>query len=132
MTFDPLLHASPTIQIHAGAAVAALVVGGVVLFRRKGDAPHKRLGRVWVGLMVIVCVGSLFIWEIRMVGLFSPIHLLSIVTLILLYRSVMSARKRQVRMHRGIMQGTYFLALIVTGFFTFMPGRIMYQVAFGN
>jgi hypothetical protein len=29
------------------------------------------------------------------------------------------------------MQFTYFLALVVTGLLTFLPGRIMYRVAFG-
>ena len=33
--------------------------------------------------------------------------------------------------HRLTMQFTYFLALVVTGLLTFLPGRIMYRVAFG-
>lgn len=131
MSLEPLLQASPVIQIHAFAAILALVVGGVVLFRRKGDLRHRFAGRIWVGLMVIVALSSLFIWTIRLWGPFSPIHLLSILTLMLLWRGVTYARRRNIKLHRQVMQTTYVLALVIAGLFTFFPGRIMYHVAFG-
>ena len=132
MSFDPLLHASPIIQIHAAAAVAALLLGGWVLFRRKkGDAPHRAMGKVWVALMALVALSSFFIWEIRLLGLFSPIHLLSIFTLFMLYRGVSFARRHNIKAHMRTMQITYVAALIITGLFTFMPGRIMNKVVFG-
>ena len=132
MSLDPLLRASPIIQIHAAAAVTALLLGGWVLFRRKkGDAPHRAMGKLWVGLMAVVALSSFFIWEIRLVGLFSPIHLLSIFTLFMLYRGVTFARRHNIKAHMLTMQITYVAALIVTGLFTFMPGRIMNKVVFG-
>jgi uncharacterized membrane protein len=132
MSLDPLLHASPIIQIHAAAAVSALLLGGWVLFRRKkGDAPHRAMGKVWVALMALVALSSFFIWEIRLVGLFSPIHLLSIFTLVMLYRGVTYARRHNIKAHMRTMQITYVAALIITGLFTFMPGRIMNKVVFG-
>ena len=131
MDFSPLLHASPVIQVHAAAAVLALIIGAFVLFRRKGDAPHKRLGRVWVALMALVALSSFFIWTIRLWGPFSPIHLISILTLVVLWRGVGYARARRIALHRRTMQMTYVLALLVTGLFTFLPGRTMYRVAFG-
>lgn len=103
-----------------------------MLFRRKGDRPHRRLGRLWVGLMTLVAVSSFFIWEIRMVGLFSPIHLLSAVTLASLWQAVALARRRNIKAHMRMMQALYLLALVVTGWFTFMPGRIMNKVVFGE
>ena len=131
MSLAPLLSASPIIQIHAIAAIAAFVLGAIVLFRPKGDRPHRRLGRVWVGLMVVVAVSSFFIWEIRMFGLFSPIHVLSVGTLISLWQAVNFARRRNIRAHRSAMQWLYLAALVITGWFTFMPGRRMNQVIFG-
>ena len=128
---QPLLSASPVIQLHAFAAMAAFALGGWVLFRRKGDAPHKRLGRVWVGLMTIVALSSFFIWEIRMLGLFSPIHLLSVATLWSLFQAVRFARRRNIKAHMRAMQALYLMALVLTGWFTFMPGRIMNRVVFG-
>lgn len=61
----------------------------------------------------------------------SPIHLLSILVLVLLWRGVAFARQRNLRLHRRTMQYTYLLGLVITGLFTFLPGRIMNRVAFG-
>lgn len=132
MSLAPLLSASPVIQVHAYAAIAALVLGGVVLFRKKGDTPHKRLGKLWVGLMGVVALSSFSIWTIRLVGPFSPIHVLSILTLVLLYKGVGYARRHQIRLHVKTMQQTYLFALIIAGLFTFLPGRIMNRVVFGD
>jgi len=131
MTLEPLLHASPIIQIHAAVAVIALVLGALQLFRRKGDAAHRALGRSWVVLMAIVAVSGLFIWTIRIWGPFSPIHLLSIFVLVMLWRGVAAARRRDISRHMKTMRGTYFFGLIITGLLTFIPGRRMYFVAFG-
>jgi len=131
VTLTPLLHANPVIQAHVYLAVGAFLLGAYVLFGRKGDRRHKQLGRLWVGAMAAVAVTSFFIWELRLVGLFSPIHLLSIGTLYALYRGVQFARLRQILAHQRTMQITYVGALVIAGFFTFAPGRIMYDVAFG-
>ena len=131
MSLEPLLNASLVIQLHALAAFLALFIGAVQLFRKKGDAPHRALGKVWVALMAMVALSSFFIWTIRLWGPFSPIHLLSIFTLVMLWRGVSYARRKQIERHRWTMQLTYGLALIVTGLFTFYPGRIMNRVAFG-
>ncbi|WDR07119.1 DUF2306 domain-containing protein [Devosia rhodophyticola] len=131
MSLDPLLHASPIIQLHALAATLALITGAYVLFNRKGDARHRMMGRIWVSLLVVVCISSLFIWELRMVGLFSPIHLLSLGTLYALWRAVSYARQRNITRHKRTMQLTYIGALLITGLFTFLPTRIMNRVIFG-
>jgi uncharacterized membrane protein len=132
MSLQPLLDASPIIQLHAYAAVLAFFLGGVVLFRRKGDTPHKKLGLTWVGLMVTVCLTSFFIWELRVFGLFSPIHLLSVLTLYALWQAVRYARQRKIKAHMRMMQLLYLAALVITGWFTFMPGRTMNRVVFGQ
>ena len=132
MSLEPLLNASPVIQVHAVCAFAALLLGAVQLFRKKGDPLHRALGHTWVGLMALVALSSFFIWTIRVVWLFSPIHLLSIFTLVMLWRGVSAARRGDVSRHMRTMQVTYVAALIVTGLLTFLPGRIMYHVAFGK
>lgn len=132
MTLEPLLNAPPVIQIHAYAAIAAFAVGAVVLFGEKGDGRHMLLGRIWVGLMVAVALSSLFIWSIRLMGPFSPIHLLSIWTLISLWQAIGAARAKRITAHRKSMQQLYLGALVIAGFFTFMPGRLMHLVVFGT
>jgi uncharacterized membrane protein len=130
MNFAPLLQASIAIQIHVAAAVAAFALGGFVLFRRKGDRLHRLGGRAWVALMLVVAVSSFFIHTIRLWGMWSPIHLVSIGTMIALGYGVWLIRARNVIGHRNAMRSTYAGSLVVAGIFTFLPGRIMYEVFF--
>jgi len=76
MSLAPLLDAAPQIPVHAFAAMAAFALGVVQLAAPKGTLPHRTLGWIWVALMAVVAVSSLWIHEIRLVGPFSPIHLL--------------------------------------------------------
>lgn len=131
MSLSPLLSASPAIQAHAYSAMLAFLLGAYVLFLPKGSSTHRRLGRMWVTLMVIVATTSFLIWELRTFGPFSPIHFLSAGTLVLLWLAVRAARRRAIKVHMRIMQLTYLGALVIAGWFTFMPDRIMNEVVFG-
>jgi uncharacterized membrane protein len=132
MTLAPLLDASPQIQVHAFAAIAAFGLGIVQLSAPKGTLPHRTIGWAWVALMFAVAFSSLFIHEIRMWGRWSPIHLLSIYVLIILPLAVLAARRHIVERHRKHMLGLFIGALVIAGAFTFWPGRIMHAVVFGS
>jgi uncharacterized membrane protein len=132
MTLAPLLNASPTIQIHAFAAMAAFVVGLVQLGRPKGTFTHRTIGWLWVSLMLIVSVTAFFIHTIRMWGPWSPIHLLAIFTLVMLPIGVLAAHRHAVERHRLTMIGIFAGALVIAGLFTLVPGRIMHAVVFGS
>jgi uncharacterized membrane protein len=131
MSLSPLLAASLPIQIHAFAAMSAFVLGAVQLAAPKGTLPHRTLGWIWAALMLTVAVSSFWIHEIRLLGPWSPIHVLSIVSLISLPLGLWYAHRHNVRGHRLTMIGLYAGALVIAGLFTFMPGRIMYRVVFG-
>jgi uncharacterized membrane protein len=132
MSLAPLLNASPTIQIHAFAAMAALAIGVVQLSAPKGTLPHRAVGAVWVLLMLVVCISSFFIHTIRLWGPWSPIHLLSIFTLGSLPLAVLYAHRHDVAHHRVAMISIFTGGLVVAGLFTFVPGRIMHAVLFGS
>jgi uncharacterized membrane protein len=132
MNLAPLLQASPAIRIHAFTAMAAFALGAAQLAAPKGTLPHRTLGWVWVTLMLVVCISSFFIHQLRMWGQWSPIHLLSIFTLIMLPLAVLAAHRHEVTRHRGRMIGLFVGALVLAGLFTLWPGRIMYQVVFGS
>jgi uncharacterized membrane protein len=131
MSLAPLLNASPTIQVHAFAAMVAFALGVVQLSAPKGTLPHRALGFVWVALMLAVVISSFFIHVIRLWGPWSPIHLLSIFTLIMLPIGVWRAHRHDVTGHRHTMISLFTGALVVAGIFTFYPGRIMHAVVFG-
>jgi uncharacterized membrane protein len=118
------------IQLHIAAALTALLLGTVQLVGIKGTGPHRLIGWSWVVAMVTVAVSSLFIRQINP-GSFSLIHLLSGWTLIALPMALFAIRKGRVRSHASGMTWTFVGGLIVAGAFTFLPGRLMWEVFFG-
>ena len=127
-----LLLAEPQpIPLHAIAAIMATLLGGTQLFMKKGGSIHKLIGYVWVGLMLFVSVSSLFIHKIRFWGEYSPIHLLSLWTIVSIILAIYFVRIGNIKRHRQAMIALYCFALILTGFFTLLPGRVMHQVVFG-
>jgi uncharacterized membrane protein len=132
LSLAPLLSASPAIQLHAFAAMTAFVLGLVQLAAPKGTLPHRTLGGIWVAIMFVVAISSFFIHQLKVWGPWSPIHLLSIFTLVMLPLGVWRAHNHQVQRHRWIMISLFCGALLIAGLFTLMPGRIMHAVVFGN
>jgi uncharacterized membrane protein len=131
MSLAPLLDAAPAIPFHALAAMAALALGIVQFAAPKGTLPHRTIGWIWVVLMAAVAASSFWIHQLRLVGPWSPIHLLSIMVLVLLPIAVISAHRHHVSRHRGIMIGVFSGGLVVAGLFTLLPGRIMHAVIVG-
>ena len=131
MTLAPLLAAPVVIQWHAFAGLGAFALGAVQLAAPKGTIPHRLFGWIWATLLLVVAVSSFFIHEIRLWGPFSPIHLLSVFTLIMLPLAVLLARRHEVARHRRAMTGLFVGALVIAGAFTLLPGRIMHAVVFG-
>ena len=128
---DALLNAQQPIPLHAIAAMIAIILGGVQLSMKKGGKTHKLLGRIWVGLMLVVSFSSFFIHEIQLWGAYSPIHLLSLWTIFSVGLALYYVRIGNIKRHKQVMIALYGFALILTGFFTLLPGRVMHQVVFG-
>ncbi len=114
MSLAPLLDAAPAIPLAP-----------------KGTLPHRTIGWIWVCLMAAVAVSSFWIHQIRLVGPWSPIHLLSIFTLVVLPLGVWKAHHHRITDHRRIMIFIFSGALVIAGLFTLLPGRIMHSVVFG-
>ena len=131
MSLAPLLDAAPAISLHAFAAMSAFVLGLVQFAAPKGTLPHRTIGWVWVLLMLAVAISSFWVHQIRLVGPWSPIHLISIYVLIMLPLAVWRAHRHQVSEHRRAMIVIFSGALVVAGLFTLLPGRVMHAVVFG-
>ena len=67
-------------DLHIAAAIAALVVGPVVLAGRKGGTLHVALGRVFVTLLLLTNVPVLFLYEAT--GWPGPFHVLAVISLV--------------------------------------------------
>jgi uncharacterized membrane protein len=131
MSLAPLLNAAPAIPFHALAAMSAFALGVVQFAAPKGTLPHRTIGWIWVGLMMSVAASSFWIHQIRLIGPWSPIHLLSIFTLLVVPLGVWRAHRHEIADHRRIMILTFSGALVIAGLFTLLPGRIMHTVVFG-
>jgi uncharacterized membrane protein len=132
MTLEPLRAASFLIQIHAFAALLAFALGVFQLLAPKGTVRHRITGWIWAGLMATIVVTSFGIHDMRTWGPWSPIHLLSIFTAVMLPIGVVHARRHRVRQHRSSMIWLFAGALVIAGIFTLFPGRIMHRVVFGQ
>jgi uncharacterized membrane protein len=113
--------------------MGALALGLIQFALPKGTLPHRTMGWIWVALMATVAVSSFWIHgrQIKMGELWSPIHLLSIFSLIMLPLGIWFAHRHRVRGHRITMISIFTGGLVIAGLFTFVPGRIMHAVAFG-
>jgi uncharacterized membrane protein len=114
---------TPFIATHAFSALTAVLLGGWQLFlSTKGSPLHRRVGRVWVGLMLYVSITSFWIREIRD-GQFSLLHILSIVTIVSVILGIVEVRRGNVRGHVGNMIGSW-IGLCVAGVFALvLPDR---------
>lgn len=116
---------------HAIAALAAFVLGLVQILGPKGTVAHRVLGWAWAALMMMAAATSFLIGDMRWVGPFGPIHLLSILVLVNVPLALMHARRGRVGAHAKAMRSLFVFALLVAGAFTLIPGRLMGEVAFG-
>jgi len=128
MTLAPLLAAPTVIQIHVATALSALALGVVQLAAPKGTIPHRAVGWLWTGLFVLAAGSSFFIHTLRLWGPWSPLHLLSIFTLVMLARAVIAARRHDVSRHRVAMAWMVGAGLVLPAIVAFAPGRVMNRV----
>jgi uncharacterized membrane protein len=130
MNLEPLLSASPAIILHTFAALFAFGLGIVQLAGPKGTTLHRLLGWTWALTMLTVAASSFWINEMKQFGDFSWIHGLSLLVLTMVPIALLAARRHNVTKHRSIMISVFVGGLLVAGFFTLMPGRIMHDVLF--
>ena len=116
------------VAIHLATVLPSLLLGAVILMRRKGGAVHRSLGAVWMAMMVTTSIVSFWIRDES--GSLSGIHLFSIGTLVAVPMSLWRIRMGDVRAHRQIMVSLY-IGLVVAGLFALDPSRVAGRFLFG-
>jgi uncharacterized membrane protein len=138
MNFDPLLHAPLAVQIHVATVVPAFFLGAWQIFlSTKGWPLHRKLGSVYIGLMIATAISALFIRASSLPGMpsyrgFTPIHLFVPVVFINVSLTLFALRTRRFKLHRATMMGLFISGIGIAGILAFMPGRIMHAVVFGE
>ncbi len=113
------------IVIHLATVIPAIPLGLLVFLGPKGTRTHRRLGLVWMGLMGITALSTLFIRHIND-GSFSFVHLFVPLTLVGIVQAIVAARQGRIGDHKRHLVNLYFGALLVAGLFSFLPGRLMW------
>ncbi|MEI9993684.1 MAG: DUF2306 domain-containing protein [Rhizomicrobium sp.] len=136
MTLEPLLQAPFAVQFHVATVVPAALIGTwQIFFSRKGTPFHRALGYLYMTLMVVTALSTLWVHRLmpdRPFFGFSPIHLLIPVTLYAVYNALKGAWTHDIPRHRQAMIILYVSAILLAGGLTLLPGRIMHAVMFGS
>jgi uncharacterized membrane protein len=118
------------VKAHLIAALGAIVLGAVMMLSRKGRRFHRIAGWTWTGLLAFVAATSLFIDGLSN-GRWSALHLTAGWVLLILSLAVWAARRHRPRAHGGLMMWLFFGALLITGAFAFLPGRLLWRMVLG-
>ncbi len=125
--YDVLLY------LHLGTIAPCILLGAYLIGFQKGTLSHKRLGKVYMGLIFFSSVVSLFM-EAKVgpqfLNHFGWIHSLSLVTIATVPVSIQAARKGAIKRHQRTMLLLYFSGLLIAGGFTLFPGRFLHHVFF--
>ena len=116
--------------LHLATVIPALPLGMFIFLTRKGGPRHKLLGKIWLALMGVTAISTLFIRNIEDGG-FSFIHIFSVMTLFAIPKAILTARRGQIDQHKAHLLGLFVGALLIAGGFSFLPGRTMWLWAFG-
>jgi uncharacterized membrane protein len=119
MTLHPLLAASLAVQVHVATLVLAWLVGTwQFFFSRKGAKWHRALGALFIGLMIVSAIDTLFIHlrtpNSSFFGL-SWFHLYVPLVLALSGVALYGAVRHKRRLHRFGVIALYFGSLTLTG-----------------
>lgn len=122
--------ATPMVWLHLATITLALALTPIMLWRPRGDRPHRVMGWIWSAALFGTALLTFGIRETNH-GRFSVIHILSLWTLYLVPKIVWSARTHRVKQHRNSVRGTVFGALLIAGYFTFPFDRMLGRWLFG-
>ena len=120
---------------HLATVVPAFFIGTFLLLNRKGTPLHKSLGRLYLTLMFVTGLITLFMPARvgqQVVGHFGFIHSFSVLTLCTVPAAYLAARAGNVRAHRNNMIGLYFGGILIAGSFALAPGRLLHAWLFRN
>jgi len=129
LDLTPLLAAPAMVKVHVAAAITAFTVGFALMAGIKGNTLHRVLGYGWVVAMATTAISSFMLFG-PVGSYFSLIHALSAWTLIVLPIGIAAARKGNIRSHRQAMTGVFTGGMLIACLFTFLPGRLMWDIFF--
>ncbi len=128
MAYDNLMF------FHLATVVPCFLIGTMLFLIAKGTKTHVYFGRIYMILMMITALITLFMPAKvgpTILSHFGWIHCFSFLTIYTVPTAYWAIKKGNVKAHKRKMILLYFGAIIIAGGFTFSPGRYLYKVFFG-
>ncbi|QXP59136.1 DUF2306 domain-containing protein [Olleya sp. HaHaR_3_96] len=119
--------------LHLATILPAFVLGTLSFILKKGTVTHKIIGRIYMILMFLTAIITLFMPSFigsQLFNHFGWIHLFSFLTIYTVPTAYIAIKKGDVRRHKLKMIGLYVGAMLIAGAFTFVPGRYMHSLFF--
>ena len=120
--------------IHLIAVIPCMVMGVyLIYFSKKGANLHRGIGGAYMILMLLQAIVSLGMNARvgpQFLNHFGWIHLLSILTIHTVPKSIYYLKKGDIKGHSRSMIILFWAGLIIAGGFTLVPGRYLYNVFF--
>jgi len=114
---------------HVTTVIPCVPLGLYLLIAPKGTPMHKQLGKLWLALMVVTALSTIFIrpgMELTWIHIFVPM------TLRAAYLIVAKARRGDIAGHRKEIVSLYLGALMLPGIAAFViDGRLMNTMLLG-
>ena len=134
MDLKPILEAPLAVKIHLATVLPAFAIGTWLIFvSHKGTPLHRTLGVVYLVLMTVTAITTLFVHRLMPDSPFfglSPVHLLVPLTFFAVISALWAARRHDVAGHRRAMIMLYVGGMLIAGGLTLLPGRILHAVFF--
>ncbi len=120
--------------LHLGTVFPAFLIGTFLLLNRKGTPAHKVLGKIYMSLMLVTAIVTLFMSAgvgPTLLGHFGFIHLFSFLVFYSVPTAYLALRGGNIKKHRDSMIGLYVGGILIAGGFTFVPGRLLHSWLIG-
>lgn len=127
MTYDDLMY------LHLLTVVPCIFLGAYLLVSKKGGKIHRKLGIMYMILMVTTALIALFMEARigpRLLNHFGYLHLFSILVLWTVPTALIEVKKGNIKNHQRKMILLYVGAIGIAGGFTLAPGRYLYELFF--
>jgi len=119
---------------HLATVLPCVVMGAALFAMKKGTPVHKTTGKVYMILMIITAIITLFMPAQvgpQLFNHFGWIHAFSLLALYSTPKAYFAIRRGDVKTHQRSMIGLYIGGIMIAGGFTLAPGRYLHALLFG-
>jgi len=125
---------TPIVLIHLCIILPCVLFGTYLIFAKKGTQSHNFIGKLYMILMGLTGVLTLFIPAQvgqRILNHFGLLHLLSILTIYTVPKAWFAIKRGNVKSHKYSMISLYIGGIIIAGGFAILaPGRYLHTLLF--